>query len=158
MSMVAELILNADSEARYLGPKEINIFQDFLKTGEKRMRIARFLAENESKIVQNGTNKFWERCPVTPSNSGVERKTNSCMRDQGWYVRLIAYSIMAGSEKPLEEIGTIGIKEMYNSLEIPIRNIAECMQCLKEEAVSMMNEEDAAEVAPYFDFIIQSLS
>lgn len=158
MSMIAELILNADSEARYLGPKEIHIFQDFLKTGEQRMRIARFLAENEQKIVQNGSNRFWERCPVTPSNSGNERKTASCQRDQGWYIRLIAYSVLAGSEKPLEEIGTIGIKEMYNSLEIPIRNVAECMQCLKEETVSLMNEEDAAEVAPYFDHIIQSLS
>ncbi|MGV2831901.1 allophycocyanin subunit alpha-B [Myxosarcina sp. GI1(2024)] len=158
MSIVSELILSADSEARYPGPKELNIFQDFLKTGEKRMRIARFLAENEQKIVQNGSNRFWERCPVTPSNSGNERKTASCQRDQGWYIRLIAYSVLAGSEKPLEEIGTIGIKEMYNSLEIPIRNIAECMQCLKEEAVSMMDEEDAFEVAPYFDYIIQSLS
>ncbi|HHP7232791.1 MAG TPA: allophycocyanin subunit alpha-B [Xenococcaceae cyanobacterium] len=158
MSMIAELILNADSEARYLGPKEIHIFQDFLKTGEQRMRIAKFLADNEQKIVQNGSNRFWERCPVTPSNSGNERKTASCQRDQGWYIRLIAYSVLAGSEKPLEEIGTIGIKEMYNSLEIPIRNVAECMQCLKEETVSMMDEADAVEVAPYFDYIIQSLS
>jgi allophycocyanin-B len=156
--MIAELILNADSEARYLGPKEIHIFQDFLKTGEQRMRIAKFLADNEQKIVQNGSNRFWERCPVTPSNSGNERKTASCQRDQGWYIRLIAYSVLAGSEKPLEEIGTIGIKEMYNSLEIPIRNVAECMQCLKEETVSMMDEADAVEVAPYFDYIIQSLS
>jgi allophycocyanin-B len=158
MSLITELILNADSEARYPGPKELHIFQDFLKTGEQRLRIAKFLGENEQQLVQNGSARFWERCPVTPSNSGVPRKTNSCQRDQGWYIRLIAYSVLAGSEKPLEEIGTIGIKEMYNSLEIPIANIVVAMQCLKEEAVSRMSEEDAAEVAPYFDYIINSLS
>lgn len=158
MSLVTELILNADSEARYPAPKEIRIFQDFAKTGEQRIRIASILAENEQRIIQNGFAKFWERVPVTPSNSGNPRKTASCQRDMGWYIRLIAYSILAGSEKPLEEIGTVGIKEMYNSLEIPLRNIVECMRCLKAEAVSLMNAEDVAEVAPYFDYIIRSLS
>ena len=96
--------------------------------------------------------------PIPPSNSGNERKTASCQRDQGWYVRLIAYSILAGSERPLEEIGTVGIKEMYNNLEIPIRNIAECMRCLKEEAMSLMSEEDACRssslLRPHHSFIV----
>ena len=158
MSVVTELILSADSEARYPAPKELRIFQDFLKTGDQRIRIAKILADNEQQIVQNGSMRFWERCPNTPSNSGNERKTASCQRDQGWYVRLVAYSILAGSEKPLEEIGTVGIKEMYNNLEIPLRNLVEAMRCVKEEAVSMMSEEDAVEVGPYFDYIIQALS
>lgn len=158
MSIVTELILNADSEARYPAPKELRVFQDFVKTGEQRIRIAKLLSDNEQRIVQNGSARFWERCPNTPSNSGNERKTASCQRDQGWYVRLIAYSILAGSEKPLEEIGTLGIKEMYNNLEIPLRNIVECMNCLKQEAISILSEEDAVEVAPYFDYIMRSLS
>jgi allophycocyanin-B len=158
MSLVTELILNADSEARYPAPKEIRIFQDFLKTGEQRIRIASILAENEQRIVQNGSARFWERCPVTPSNSGNPRKTASCQRDQGWYVRLVAYSVLAGSEQPLVEIGTIGIKEMYNSLEIPLKNLVEAMRCVKEEAISLLSEEDAFEAAPYFDYIIRALS
>lgn len=158
MSIVTELILNADSEARYPAPKELRVFQNFVDSGEQRIRIAKFLAENQQLIVQNGSARFWERCPNTPSNSGNERKTASCQRDQGWYIRLIAYSILAGSEKPLEEIGTVGIKEMYNNLEIPLRNWVEALRCIKEEAVSMMSEEDATEVAPYFDYIIRSLS
>lgn len=158
MSLVTELILSADSEARYPAPKELRVFQDFVKTGEQRVRIAKALAANEDRIVKNGSQKFWERCPNTPSNSGVDRKTASCQRDQGWYVRLITYAILAGSEQPLEDIGTVGIKEMYNNLEIPIRNIAECMRCLKEEAMAVLNAEDAQEVAAYFDMIILSLS
>lgn len=158
MSLVTELVLSADSESRYPAPKELRIFQDFVKTGDQRIRIAGILAENEQRIIQNGFAKFWERCPVTPSNSGNPRKTASCQRDVGWYIRLIAYSILAGSEQPLVEIGTVGIKEMYNSLEIPLKNIVECMRCIKEETISLMSSEDATEVAPYFDLIIRSLS
>ncbi|MEH2378739.1 MAG: allophycocyanin subunit alpha-B [Nostoc sp.] len=158
MSIVTELILNADSESRYPAPKELRVFQEFLKSGDQRIRIAKILSQNEQQIVQNGSQKFWERCPNTPSNSGNERKTASCQRDQGWYVRLVAYSILAGSEKPLEEIGTIGIKEMYNNLEIPLRNIVEAMRCIKDEAISLLSDEDAVEVGPYFDYIIRALS
>jgi allophycocyanin-B len=158
MSLVTELILNADSEARYPAPKEIRIFQEFVRSGDQRIRIAAVLAENEQRIVQNASAKFWERCPITPSNSGNPRKTASCQRDQGWYVRLVAYCVLAGSEKPLVEIGTVGIKEMYNSLEIPLRNLVEAMRCIKDEAVSLLSPEDAIEVAPYFDYIIRALS
>ncbi|NJL21965.1 MAG: allophycocyanin [Leptolyngbyaceae cyanobacterium SM1_3_5] len=158
MSLVTELILNADSESRYPAPKEIRIFQDFVKTGDQRIRIASVLAENEERIVQNGSARFWERCPVTPSNSGNPRKTASCQRDQGWYVRLVAYSVLAGSEKPLAEIGTVGMKEMYNSLGIPLANLVEAMRCVKEEAVSLFSPEDAIEVGAYFDYILRALS
>ena len=44
---------------------------------------------------------------------------------------------------------------MYESLEIPLKNLAECMRCLKEVTVEMLSLEDAAAIAPYFDHIIQ---
>jgi len=47
---------------------------------------------------------------------------------------------------------------MYNSLEIPLKNLVEAMRCVKEEALSLLSAEDAVEVAPYFDYIIQALS
>jgi allophycocyanin-B len=70
----------------------------------------------------------------------------------------VAYSVLAGSEKPLAEIGTVGMKEMYNSLEIPLRNWVEAVRCIKEEVLSMMGAEDAAEVMPYFDYIIRAIA
>ncbi|WP_421655883.1 hypothetical protein [Leptothermofonsia sp. ETS-13] len=32
------------------------------------------------------------------------------------------------------------------------------MRCLKEEAIALLGKEDAVEVIPYFDHIIQTLS
>jgi allophycocyanin-B len=158
MSLVMQVIQNADEELRYPTPGEMRMFQNFCKTGERRIRIASMLAENEQRIVERGSWRFWKRCPVTPSNSGNLRKTSSCQRDQGWYVRLVAYCVLAGNEKPLADIGTIGMKEMYNSLGIPLANWVEAVRCLKEEAIALLSEEDAAEVTPYFDHIIQTLS
>jgi allophycocyanin-B len=158
MSLVKQVILNADEELRYFTPSELHLFQNFCNSGEQRIRIATALARNEKKLVEQASRRFWKRCPVTPSNSGNLRKTASCQRDQGWYIRLIAYCVLAGNEQPLLEIGTIGMKEMYLSLGIPLANWVEAVRCLKEEAIGLLGETDAAEVTPYFDHIIQTLA
>lgn len=157
MSLVKQVILNADEELRYPNITELDMFQSFCKTGEDRIRIASKLAENERRLVERGSARFWRRCPITPSNSGNMRKTNSCQRDQGWYIRLVAYCVLAGNDQPLADIGTIGMREMYESLGIPIFNWVEAIKAIKEEAIALLGEEDAAEVTPYFDHIIQSL-
>jgi allophycocyanin-B len=40
---------------------------------------------------------------------------------------------------------------------VPLNNIVECMKCLKEVALDLLPLEDVAEVAPYFDYLIQGL-
>ncbi|MGH2415180.1 MAG: allophycocyanin, partial [Microcystaceae cyanobacterium] len=100
---------------------------------------------------------FWQRYPDTPSNSGNPTFRASCMRDAAWYIRLIAHSIIVGDVDPLEKVGVRGAKEMYESLEIPLRNIAECMRSLKEVALELLPLNEAAEVAPYFDYVIQGM-
>ncbi|UBF24295.1 allophycocyanin [Kovacikia minuta CCNUW1] len=157
-SLVTQVILNADEELRYPSPAELQMLQNFCKTGERRIRIAEILAKNETDIVQRGCQRFWKRCPITPSNMGNPRRTASCQRDQGWYVRLVAYCILAGNEQPMIDIGTLGMKEMYISLGIPLANWVVAVQCLKEEAIALLGEEDAAEATPYFDHIIQALA
>ncbi len=158
MSLVKQVILNADEEMRYPSPGEIRLFQNFCKTGDNRLRIANTLVKNQNRIVERASQKFWQKCPKTPSNSGNFRKTSSCQRDQGWYIRLVAYCVVAGNEQPLADIGTIGMKEMYQSLGIPLANWVEAVRCIKEEAISILGQEDAVYVTPYFDHIIQTLS
>lgn len=157
MGIITQSIADADREARYLNPGELKAIREFFVGGQERLRLATILTENERQIIEKGSLKFWQRCPDTPSNSGNPTYRASCLRDQGWYIRLITYAIIAGDIDPLAEIGTVGIKEMYNSLEIPIRNVVEAMRCLKEVTLEMLTLEDAAEVAPYFDYLIEEL-
>jgi allophycocyanin-B len=157
MSIITRAIATADREARYLNPGELQAIRDFYAEGPHRLRIARTLTVSEHQIVQKGSQRFWERCPVTPSNSGNPTYRASCLRDQSWYMRLVTYAIVLGDIDPLETVGVKGAKEMYNSLGIPLRNLAECMHCLKEAALNLLTVEDAAEVAPYFDYLIQGL-
>ncbi|WP_009631699.1 allophycocyanin subunit alpha-B [Synechocystis sp. PCC 7509] len=161
MSVVSQLILQADDDLRYPSTGELNTIKEFLRTGEQRMRIAATLAENEKKIVTEASKQLWQKRPdfIAPGgNAYGERQRALCLRDYGWYLRLITYGVLAGDKEPIEKIGLIGVREMYNSLGVPVPGMVESIRCLKTAALNLMSAEDAAEAAPYFDYIIQSMS
>jgi allophycocyanin-B len=161
MSVVSQVILNADDELRYPSIGELKSISDFFKTGEQRLRIVATLTENEKKIVQEASKQLWQKRPdfISPGgNAYGDRQRNQCLRDYGWYLRLVTYGVLAGDKEPIEQIGLIGAREMYNSLGVPLPGMAEAIRCLKKASLGLLSDEDAAEAAPYFDFIIQSMS
>jgi allophycocyanin-B len=161
MSVVSEVILNADDELRYPTIGELQSIKDFLQTGERRLQIAQTLSENEKKIVDRASSELWRRRPdfIAPGgNAFGQRQRALCLRDYGWYLRLITYGLVAGDKQPIESIGLIGVREMYNALNVPVPGMAEAIRCLKEASLGLLSNEDAQEAAPYFDYIIQAMS
>lgn len=161
MSVVSQVILNADDELRYPTSGELKSIEDFLKTGSQRMRIAQTLSENEKKIVDQASRALWQRRPdfIAPGGNAYGQKERSlCIRDYGWYLRLITYGIIAGDKDPIERIGLVGVREMYNALDVPVPGMAEAIRCLKEASLNLLTEEDVPAAAPYFDYIIQAMS
>ncbi|MBE9142534.1 allophycocyanin subunit alpha-B [Planktothrix mougeotii] len=161
MTVVSQVILKADDELRYPSVGELKSINDFLKTGEQRVRIASTLADNEKKIVDRASNQLWKKRPdfIAPGgNASGSRERSLCLRDYGWYLRLITYGILSGDKDPIESIGLVGVKEMYNSLGVPMPGMVEAIVCLKEASLALLDDEDAKDAAPYFDFIIQAMS
>jgi allophycocyanin-B len=161
MSVVSQVILQADDELRYPSTGELRSIQDFFQTGVQRTRIAEALAENEKKIVQEASKQLWRKRPdfISPGgNAYGDRQRSLCLRDYGWYLRLITYGLLAGSQEPIETIGVIGAREMYNALGVPMPGMAEAIRCLKGASLELLDDSDAAEASPYFDYLIQAMS
>ncbi len=161
MSVVSQIILKADDELRYPSTGELKNIQEFLKTGEQRLRIASLLSESEKKIVEQASKQLWQLHPeyIAPGGNAFQTKPRAqCIRDYGWYLRLVTYGVLAGDKGPIESIGIVGVKEMYNSLGVPVPGMIDSISCLKEAALKLLTTEDAAATAPYFDYIIQSMS
>ncbi len=161
MSVISQVILHADDELRYPSSGELKNIKDFFQTGEQRMRIASTLAENEKKIVQEASKQLWQKRPdfIAPGgNAYGVRQRALCLRDYGWYLRLITYGLLSGDKEPIEKIGLIGVREMYNSLGVPVAGMAESIRCLKKASLDLLTDEDASAATPYFDYIVQALS
>jgi allophycocyanin-B len=161
MSVVSQVILNADEELRYPSSGELKSITEFFQTGDQRLRIAATLADNEKKIVQEASKQLWQKRPdfISPGGNAYGDKQRAlCLRDYGWYLRLITYGVLAGDKQPIESIGLVGVREMYNSLGVPVPGMVEAIRCLKRASLSLLSDEDAAEATPYFDYIIQAMS
>lgn len=161
MSVVSQVILKADDELRYPSSGELEGIKKFLKTGEQRVRIAETLAVNEKKIVDKAGKELFRMHPEYRSPGGNaygQREYNQCLRDFGWYLRLVTYGVLAGDKEPIEKTGLIGVREMYNSLNVPVPGMMDSIRCLRDAAVDLLSKEDATEAAPYFDYIIQTMS
>jgi allophycocyanin-B len=161
MSVVSQVILQADDELRYPTSGELNGIKDFFTTGVQRTRIATVLSENEKKIVEEASKSLWKKRPdfISPGGNAYGNKQRAlCLRDYGWYLRLVTYGVLSGTTDPIEKIGVVGAREMYNALGVPVPGMAEAIACLKDAATGLLSQPDAAEAAPYFDYIIQAMS
>lgn len=161
MSVISQVILKADDELRYPSSGELEGIKRFVKTGEQRVRIAETLADNEKKIVDKAGKELFKIHPeyrAPGGNAYGQKQYNQCLRDFGWYLRLVTYGVLAGDKSPIEKTGLIGVREMYNSLEVPVPGMVDAIRCLRDAAVALLSKEDAAEVTPYFDYIIQTMS
>jgi allophycocyanin alpha subunit len=161
MSIVTKSIVNADAEARYLSPGELDRIKTFVSSGERRLRIAQILTDNRERLVKTAGEQVFQKRPdvVSPGgNAYGQELTATCLRDLDYYLRLVTYGIVSGDVTPIEEIGVIGAREMYKSLGTPIEGITEGVRGLKNAASSLLSSEDAAEAGSYFDYVVGALS
>ncbi|MCG6133278.1 MULTISPECIES: allophycocyanin [unclassified Anabaena] len=160
MSLIIKSILQADAEARYLNPGDMEPIKNFVKSGERRLRLVQVLNENRERIVKQSGNQLFQKRPdiISPGgNAYGQEMTATCLRDMDYYLRLITYSVVTGESTPIQEIGVIGAREMYRSLGTPIEAVAEGISAMKNIVTSMMSAEDASEVGAYFDYLIAGL-
>ncbi len=161
MSIVTKSIVNADAEARYLSPGELDRIKGFVTSGEKRLRVAQVLTENRERIVKQAGDQLFQKRPdvVSPGgNAYGQEMTATCLRDMDYYLRLITYGIVSGDVSPIEEIGIVGVREMYRSLGTPIDAVASGVSAMKNIATGMMSGDDASEAGAYFDYVIGAMS
>ena len=161
MSIVTKSIVNADAEARYLSPGELGRIKGFVQSGETRLRIAQTLTESRERIVKQAGDALFQKRPdvVSPGgNAYGEEMTATCLRDMDYYLRLITYGVVAGDTTPIEEIGVVGVKEMYKSLGTDIGAVAQGVSEMKSVASGLMSAEDASEAAAYFDYLIGAIA
>jgi allophycocyanin alpha subunit len=160
MSIIKKMIANADAEVRYLSPGELDQIKLFMRSSECRLHLVQVLNLSRDRIIKQAAKELFQKRPslVTPGgNAYGENMTATCLRDMDYYLRLITYSVAAGDTMPIQEIGIVGVSQMYRSLGTPIDAVAESVVVMKNITTSMLSGEDASVVATYFDYLINAL-
>ncbi len=160
MSVVRDLILQADDDLRYPTNGELHSMVDYLAEGVNRLAVVKILNDNEKKIIAQSAQALFTARPefVAPGGNAFGQKQRAqCLRDYSWYLRLATYGVLAGSTEMIQEIGLIGAREMYNSLGVPMSGMVDAMKAMKNSSMVLLSESEQRLAAPYFDFLIQGL-
>ncbi|CAK6691592.1 Allophycocyanin alpha-B chain [Cyanobium usitatum str. Tous] len=160
MSVVRDLILQADDQLRYPSGGELRSMVEYLSRGAERLAVVRLLTDNERKIVDESAKQLFQRNPdyVAPGGNAYGQKQRAqCLRDYSWYLRLVTYGVLAGSTEMIQQIGLVGAREMYNSLGVPMPGMVDAMRTMKEASLALLSTDQASLAGPYFDFLIQGM-
>jgi len=164
MSIVTKSIVNADAEARYLSPGELDRIKAFVTSGERRVRIAETLTGARERIIKEAGSQLFQKRPdvVSPGgNAYTSRRMAACLRDMEIILRYVTYAIFAGDSSVLDDRCLNGLRETYQALGVPGASVAAGVQKMKETAIAIVNDTNGitrgdcsaivAEVAGYFD-------
>nr|AIA61241.1 allophycocyanin gamma subunit [Cyanidiaceae sp. MX-AZ01]UNJ15430.1 allophycocyanin gamma subunit [Cyanidioschyzonaceae sp. 1] len=161
MSIVSQIINQADEELRYLSSGELTNLLDYFTTGERRIRLACVLRDAEKQLITKASKLLFQAHPdyLAPGGNASGAKQRAlCLRDYGWYLRLITYAIIEGDAMALEKIGILGVRDMYNSLGVPMAGMYDAIKFLKQAALQELpNQQDQALVAFYFDYLAEGM-
>nr|YP_010336542.1 allophycocyanin beta 18 subunit [Rhodospora sordida]UNJ14948.1 allophycocyanin beta 18 subunit [Rhodospora sordida] len=158
---ITNIVNRYDLTGRYLDPKAISELTTYFDTGLTRIIIAELINRNAANIVQDAAKKLYAEQPelLRPGgNSYTTRRYAACLRDIEYYLRYASYALVAGNNNILEERVLDGLKDTYNSLQVPIAPTVRAINCLKEVILEQLDPIDQFLIEEPFKYITEGLS
>nr|YP_009732166.1 allophycocyanin beta 18 subunit [Gracilaria spinulosa]QHS70745.1 allophycocyanin beta 18 subunit [Gracilaria spinulosa] len=158
-------ILNRyDLTGKYLDKIAIEELNNYFVTGSKRIKVTEIINCKAAKIVKEAATRLYEEQPelLRPGgNSYTTRRYAACLRDIEYYLRYASYAIVAANTKILQERVLDGLRDVYNSLSVPIAPTIRSIKLLQdviEEEIQSQNIDAMKFIVEPFQYMISSLS
>ena len=152
-----------DVRGSYLDEPAMNQLKFYFSTGLKRVQMVEVINSKATIIIKEAAAQLYEEQPelLRPGgNSYTTRRYAACLRDIEYYLRYASYSLIAGDNNVLNERVLNGLKDTYNSLNVPLAPTIRVIQLLQDiivEELLISNNEDKKIVAEPFQYMINSL-
>ncbi len=161
---LTSLISNYDITGRYLDRDAMDRVKSYFDSGLARIQAAKVINGNAASIVKQAGTQLFEELPelIRPGgNAYTTRRYAACLRDMDYYLRYASYALVAGNTDVLDERVLQGLRETYNSLEVPIGPTVRGIQIMKEivkAQVAAAGIADTSFVDQPFDHMARDLS
>lgn len=160
----SRLVDQADRKGAYLSDDEINGLSAMVADSNKRLDIVNRLNSNAPSITANAYRALVAEQPQVFGPGGAcfhHRNQAACIRDLGFILRYVTYSVLAGDASVMDDRCLNGLRETYQALGTPGATVASGVQKMKEAAIAIANDPNGitkgdcsnliSEVASYFD-------
>jgi phycobilisome core component len=132
---VTSLIKNYDVTGRYLDRDAIDGLKAYFQTGAARVQAVAIINSDAAAIVRAAGIALFDENPelIRPGgNAYTTRRYAACLRDMDYYLRYATYALVAADVDVLDERVLEGLREVYNSLSVPIGPTVRGIQIMKE--------------------------